>query len=411
MIMVTRRQEILWWMLIAFAISIPLSSFFSVRILVLTCVFGLIACTNHHMLLKMMRNGWDLMLMLAILIVGLSYTTDLNTGVQVLETNFCLFALPLVFAFYIPKDSSKMEKLLLVFLLGVVISSIIMVGNSSIEYIEVQDISLFTYYGLTDSMGFQPTYFAYYLSFGICVALYVLYTSQFTIPRSVLLVAILFLFLVLMLTGSQTAYLGLLLILSFFILKYFFDESKGSTKVVASLSFLLLISMLLVNYFDLNRLMTGLEEGTDFWERSILWDAALKANPSPIFGVGTGDYRIVLNQYYQSQGMTAFAEGNYNSHNQFIHIYFSNGIFGLLTVCIMICRPLYLSFKVQNPLGILIIFPFIIYGITEVFLGRYQGLVFFVFCHQLVINQYYQIKPRLVFNDVDAHITKYPFTR
>lgn len=410
--MVTGRQRILWWILMIFAISIPLSSFLSVRILVLASVFGLIACSNRQVLARLMRNAWDLMLFIATLIFGLIYTTDQNTGIQVLETNFCLFALPLVFALYIPFESSKIEQLQLVFLSGVVVSSIIMVGAALIKYQEIQDVSVFTYYGLTDTMGFQPTYFAYYLSFGICMALYTIYTNQSKVPRYVLLATILFLFLVLMLTASQTVYLGLLLILSFFILKFFFDGSESSTKVVASFSFLLLVSMLLFNHFDLNMLMMDSVERTDFWERFTLWDAALKANPNPIFGVGTGDFKTVLNQYYQSRGMTLFAEESYNSHNQFIQIYFSNGIFGLLALCIMICRPLYLSFKIQNPLGILVIFPFIIYGITEVFLGRYQGVVFFVFCHQLVVNQYYQIKPKLVLNDENArnahHLVRRP---
>jgi O-antigen ligase len=148
--------------------------------------------------------------------------------------------------------------------------------------------------------------------------------------------------------------------------------------------------------------MTDAVEGTDFWERFTLWDAALKANPNPIFGVGTGDYKVVLNQYFHSQGLSFFAEESYNSHNQFIQMYFSNGIFGLLSLCIIILRPLYLSFKVQNPLGILIIFPFITYGITEVFLGRYQGVVFFVFCHQLVVAKYYLIKPKFILDEVNT---------
>ncbi len=396
MIPTNRRQKILWWMLKVFALSVPLSSFISIRILVLASVFGLFTCSSSQVPLKLARNAWDLMLFIATLIFGLTYTTNLSAGVQVLETSFCLFALPLVFAFCVPMDTSRINKLFLMFLSGLAIGSLIMIGSSSLKYIESLDISKFTYYNLTDTLGFQPTYFAYYVSFGICLLLYGLYTNQFKIPRFILLVGILFLFLVLMLTASRTAYPGLLLILSFFILRYFFGESESSTKLIALVSVFLLLSMLFFNHFDLNTSMADVVEGTDYWERFTLWDAALQANPSPLLGVGTGDYKAVLNQYYVSQGLTLFAVESYNSHNQFIQMYFSNGILGLIALCIIICRPLYLSFKIQNPLGILIIFPFIIYGITEVFLGRFQGIVFFVFCHQLVVTQYYLIKPRLI---------------
>jgi O-antigen ligase len=386
-------------MLQVFALSIPLSSFLSIRILVLTAIFGLFAFRSSNFLVRLARSAWDLLLFIAILILGLTYTSNLQAGTQVMETSFSLFALPFVIAFCIPLDNSRVNKLFLMYLSGLVISSLIMICSSSLKYSQSLNITEFTYYNLTDSLGFQPTYFAYYLSFGICLMLYGLYTNRLDIPQLILLIGILFLFLVLMLTASQTAYLGLLLILSFFILRYFFGESGRSTKTVALASVVLLLSLLLFNHFDLNTEMANAVIETDFWERFTLWDAAIQANPNPIFGVGTGDYKFVLNQYYLSQGMALYAEENYNSHNQFIQIYFSNGIFGLLTLCIMICRPLYLSFKIQNPLGILVIFPFIIYGITEVFLGRYQGVVFFAFCHQLVVNQYYLIKPRLILSE------------
>jgi O-antigen ligase len=397
-----RRQKILWWMLNIFALSIPLSSFISIRILVLASVFGLFASGFSQVSLKLARNAWDLMLFIATLLFGLFYTTDLSAGVQVLETSFCLFALPLVFAFCVPMDKSRINKLFLMYLSGLAISSLIMIGNSSFKYMESLDISKFTYYNLTDTLGFQPTYFAYYLSFGICLLLYELYTKQLNIPRFVLFIGIVFLFVTLMLTASRTAYPGLLLIMSFFILRYFFGESERSTQVSALVSAFLLLSTLLLNHYELNTSMTNAVERTDFWERFTLWDSALKANPNPIFGVGTGDYKVVLNHYFQSQGLALFAEESFNSHNQFIQMYFSNVIFGFLVLCIIISRPLYLSFKVQNPLGILIIFPFITYGITEVFLGRYQGIVFFVFCHQLVVAKYYLIKPKLILDEINT---------
>jgi hypothetical protein len=111
-----RRQKILWWMLNIFALSIPLSSFISIRILVLASVFGLFASGFSQVSLKLARNAWDLMLFIATLLFGLFYTTDLSAGVQVLETSFCLFALPLVFAFCVPMDKSRINKLFLMYL-------------------------------------------------------------------------------------------------------------------------------------------------------------------------------------------------------------------------------------------------------------------------------------------------------
>ena len=55
-----------------------------------------------------------------------------------------------------------------------------------------------------------------------------------------------------------------------------------------------------------------------------------------------------------------------------------------------------LSFKNNNSFGVLVFFPFLIYGVTEVFLGRYQGVIFFALLHQVFINRL--IIPKLEFD-------------
>ena len=189
----------------------------------------------------------------------------------------------------------------------------------------------------------------------------------------------------LILVGGSTSYVSLLLIFSFFLLKYFLDPQPG-----AKLKVTIVIILLLVSLFVVHSLKVTYKD--NYWERSVLWNSAIKANPNPLIGVGTGDYKTVLNDYYLSHNLEEFAKESYNSHNQFIQFYFSNGIIGLIILVIMIGRPLYLSVRSQNALGILLMFPFIIYGVTEVFLGRYQGVVFFALLHQIVIYQYYSLK-------------------
>jgi O-antigen ligase len=131
----------------------------------------------------------------------------------------------------------------------------------------------------------------------------------------------------------------------------------------------------------------GIKSLNDSWDRLILWESAIEALPDPVFGVGTGDYKTVLNQYYSDHQMKRFASESFNSHNQLIQLLFSNGLLGVSAFLLMIVRPLYLSYKNENILAMLCFFPFLIYGVTEVFLGRYQGIVFFVFIHQFFMIQ------------------------
>ncbi|MFN9898805.1 MAG: hypothetical protein ACK55Z_08445, partial [bacterium] len=66
----------------------------------------------------------------------------------------------------------------------------------------------------------------------------------------------------------------------------------------------------------------------------------------------------------------------------------SNGMIGLIAFLLMMVRPLYLATGAKDLLGLLLLYPFVLYGITEVFLGRYQGVVFFGFVHQILIAYY-----------------------
>jgi O-antigen ligase len=214
-----------------------------------------------------------------------------------------------------------------------------------------------------------------------------------TLHPAIVSAAIAFFFLMLMLTGGQTAFMSLLLVSSFFILRFILEEKTGYRKLTATLVSVMIICMFLISARD-----HGMREDilNDSWDRLELWKSAFLANPDALFGVGTGDYKIILNEYYQAHGMERFAKDSYNSHNQFIQVYFSNGILGLITVIVLMCRPLYLSVKNDYSFGILVFFPFIIYGMTEVFLGRYQGIIFFALLHQLFIRYYGSVKPAFI---------------
>lgn len=380
---VNLRQNILWWILNIFAFSIPLSSFVSVRLLVLASVFGLFAGNTRQLFLRLSRNAWDLILFIATLLFGLSYTINVDTGIRVLETSYSLLALPLIFAFKTPMDKSKIYRLFLMYVLGLAIGCLLMLGISFLKYVESLNLSEFTYYNLTDSLGFQPTYYAYYLILGISGFLYGTYYEWVKAPLGLILTVLTFFYLTLILSGGVTALIGLIFILAFFILKYLLDKRTTRKSVVFFFSSVMLFLVLGLSYYD--SLGAGPDFRTDYWERGILWRMAIDANLSPIFGVGTGDYREVLNDYFVQHDMRAFANESLNSHNQYIQTYFSNGLIGLVSLLVLLLRPFYFSYRDQNPLGILFIFPFIIYGVTEVFLGRYQGVVLFVFVHQFIM--------------------------
>lgn len=375
-----------YWSLLIFIFFIPISSFISVRLLVLTSILSLINKRDSNLLFA----SWDITIYLLVLIVGLVYTLNLEIGFKVLETSFSFIAIPFVISNLDYIQKQRISQIFYSFIMGLVVGCLTCLITALTKFLSTEDIQVFFFYKLTDVINFHPTYFAYYLIFSITYIIYILYYGIEETHKLIWLSILVFFFIMLILTGGKTTFISLLMIFSFFILKYLLEESTRDKKVVFFVIVCLLIGLFATNY--INSFDAQFSSQNDYWERSQLWESALVANPNPIIGVGTGDYKTILNEYYISHGMIEFAKDSFNSHNQFIQIYFSNGIIGLFAVLVLIGRPLYLSVRSQNTLGILLIFPFIIYGVTEVFLGRYQGVVFFALLHQIVIYQHYSTR-------------------
>lgn len=374
-------------LLLSVVFVVPISSFISVRLLFITLLISLV----NHRWSNLVRVSWDLIVFLLILVIGLTYTINFDIGFKVLETSFSFLAVPIIVFQIKDLNEKKGNQIFYSFILGLTVASFICLLNAVSSFIESEDIEAFFFYQLTDVLNLHPTYLAYYLIFAITFALYELYYRNSFINPVLIVLAIAFFFFMLMLTGGTTSFISLLFVFSFFILKSFLDKNTKTNRLAFAL-----VSTMMILMFTINSMERNGPQSNDSWDRFDLWKSAISANPNFLFGVGTGDYKGVLNEFYLTHGMEKFANQSLNSHNQFIQVYFSNGLLGLVAVLILLVRPLYLSFKNNNSFGVLVFFPFLIYGVTEVFLGRYQGVIFFALLHQVFINRL--IIPKLEFD-------------
>jgi len=377
-------EKILIWALCALLFCIPGSQWLSTRVLIVVLAISLFAGRYNFQLL--FYRAWDVGFYLLVLLAGLIYTANLDLGLRVLETSFSLLAVPFIFSKIPVIDDKLFNRLYLSFALGLVAAGIVALSNAFYQYSTTHEINVFFFYNLTQIIDSHPTYFAYYLIFALTVVLYKLYYETPVVSVAISVCLAIFFFIVLTLTGGSTAFISLLLILSFFILKYTLENTTRNKKVVLLLVCFMLVILFVMNSADYWYEQLALQ--SDYWERSELWKSAILANSNPLIGVGTGDYTSVLNEYYRAHGLSEFAESSYNSHNQFTQVYLSNGLIGLLAIILISGRPLYLALRDRFPFGILIFFPIVIYGMNEVILGRFQGVIFFVLMHQLLIAYY-----------------------
>ena len=377
-------------LLFFFVFTIPISQFLSVRLFLVTLLFSFLLKGNPR---RILVQAWDIVLFMLVLLLGLSYSEDLETGWKVIETSLSLLALPVVFNKFEDFNKERLHRVFYAFACGLFIASLICLINASYAYFKTGNIDVFFFDKLVDIIDSHPTYLAYYLIVVMTFGFYLLYYEKINYSPFRIVGFLLFFFLILILTGGLTAFVSILLVFSFFVLKYLLEEkSKRQTLTVC------VVAVMMVAMFVMNTV--NLKEKNDYWERLVLWESALKATPDVIWGVGTGDYKKVLNEYYVSHNLSKFAYSSYNSHNQFIEVLFSNGLVGVFSLLLLVGRPLYLSVRNQNLLGSLTFFPFIIYGMTEVFLGRYQGVVFFALLHQSFVTYYLSHKPSFSLKDV-----------
>ncbi|HZY80873.1 MAG TPA: O-antigen ligase family protein [Cyclobacteriaceae bacterium] len=367
---------------LVFVFTIPISTFVSTRLLFVALVLSFFLKWDGNFINRLVRNSWEIFFYLIVLAFGILYSEDKSLAGRVLETSFSLAAIPLVVAKFGDVERSKIRNIIYAFTLGVVVAGLVCLVNATIRYYQTSDRTVFVFNELTDIIGSHPTYLAYYIIFVLTVWLYWLYDNEAPMGRFRWLPLCVFLFGLLILTGGHTAYISLLLIFSFFILKTITEAITKDKVTLASTIVLMLVAMFIVNSLDYWGNQAVLRN--DYWERSSLWEAAIRANWSPLFGVGTGDYNLVLNKYYMTHGLEKFALESLNSHNQFIQIYLSNGLLGVVAMIILLGRPLITAVGTQQSLVKLAFFPFVIYGMNEVFLGRYQGVVFFALLHQII---------------------------
>jgi O-antigen ligase len=381
-----RKEKIYFYLVLLFLFTIPISSFLSTRILIVTLAFSLFLRVTFS---NIFRQAWSIALYLGVLLIGLLYSTDKVAGLRLLETSFSLFCIPIIFTRIRGLDEKIVERIFYAFCAGLLFAGLLSIGYAAGRYVQFGDPQVFYFYQLTDLLGFHPTYMAYHLILALTYCTYSLYHRQGSVHPGWLIVVILFFFGLLLLTGGHTAFIGFLLVCAYFVMRFFTDKNNTYTRVGFAVVLVMVISLFIVSStgrVDRNEVLSD-----DGWDRYILWESAVRATPG-IFGVGTGDYRQAIQEYYVAQNLDEFAGEAYNAHNQFIQILFSNGIPGVLALIILLIHPLYVVYKDQHVIGLLTLFPFIIYSVTEVFLGRYQGVVLFAVVHQLWLTYHYSGK-------------------
>ncbi|QII69367.1 O-antigen ligase family protein [Apibacter sp. B3706] len=176
------------------------------------------------------------------------------------------------------------------------------------------------------------------------------FKSSFTIKQSVLITAIVFIFIVIFITLFP------------YTIKKYTTVSFGNMDKIGKLD-----EVENPEGEIYNSLVT----------RISIWKSALDLSKRNIwFGVGASDGKRKLFDYYYETDQMFLFKYKFPVHNQYLDYLIRFGIVGLVLLIIFMALPLYIGFKLHNSLIIYYSLSFIVANITDDFLIRFDGIVF-----------------------------------
>jgi len=119
--------------------------------------------------------------------------------------------------------------------------------------------------------------------------------------------------------------------------------------------------------------------------RIVNWTCSIRViKDNLLFGVGTGDDKIYLNQCYQNYNMGVNSM-YLNAHNQFLQVGLSLGLFGLTLFLLTLFSPVLIAIRNNNQLFIVFIWLFVFSCLTISLFESQNGTLFYAFFNSLMV--------------------------
>lgn len=330
----------------------------------------------------------------ALFILGMFYTENLAAGKFNLEKKLSLFVLPVVLGTTRHLDRSLLHAALKFFVASCMAASFLCLVNGLYHYIVFNDHSYFFYENLSSVLHSHPIYFAAYLCFSMLILLHFTMRNFNLVKRHqriFLILALVYLFMFIVLLSARMVLLFLFLyMISFTAFSLAKKRKMKSVYFIIALicvTFILLISGsdFLRERFtklvetDLSVTQGGKENGLTI--RLVKWKCSTEGIfENPVLGTGTGDAVDYLVSCYERKNFWGmYPQYRFNSHNQYLETALTLGLLGLSVFILCLFLPFMEAIKNNEHLFLSFLALFSFCCITESFLERQQGIVFFTF--------------------------------
>lgn len=343
------------------------------------------------------------LLFIFINVFGILYSENKTIALKNIGSKIYILFFLLVFVSNHQKINKNRKTLMIFFIFGNIISSLICLfiafynslnfENNSITF----NASILEGYTFLNSITYPGNYFFYdkfsiflhpsYFSISIILSIIFLFfiRKEGCIDKNLLtnlfsnklLIGFLIIFhiIIVFLLSSKANFLALLTIL--FII---FISSRIKYKYIYIIALLIFSIIFVTRNSRFNFYLTNPAEETTKNSRLEIWESVLELSlENPIFGTGIGDSNSELLKKFEDNKHQNFKKSNYNAHNFFLEVLLSMGLTGLIVFLGIYFFAALIAVKQQNNILLLFLILTAINLFFESMLNRIAGVIFWSF--------------------------------
>ncbi|MBN1251757.1 MAG: O-antigen ligase family protein [Bacteroidales bacterium] len=349
-------------------------------------------------------------------VLALLYSSNIDNGLYEIQKKLSMLLFPLIIIGSNDKLKNNYQIILTTFVIGNLIASIYLLSNAFFSNLIIENGSWYikhwhwkgfeqySFWQLVNmrisnfsasffSVLLHPSYFAMYIIFSITILIYQfknkIYKKKFNI---LIFSTIAFFLFIIYLLQSRAGFLSLFFVIIFLVLfelKIYRNKRLllgGLILIIIGFSFIFFSINMQSGFSKLNNLLSKenkmemIKQDTRFetWFSAI---EIIKEN----FWFGTSPDRLSdeLSKKYIKYNFFDAEDHKLNTHNQYLESFASLGIFGIISLLIILILGIYHSLKTKNYLLFYLILILSINFLFEAILNRIAGAIFMMFFYSI----------------------------
>ncbi len=399
-------------------ILLAIAPLYNMRVAIwLIPVTGILFLINFSNLRKEKHQNYYLLLPVVfflVLAIGLSYTSNFERGIKIIERFLSFAVLPVIFYTSASLVNSNRYKIIKTYIYANVVFFIITFLYALYRQLDISinkalgiNWYYFYRYDFLSVFNQHPTYVAMMTLLAISFLLFDNIGLNFS--KKKILSLVILLSLGILFTGSRQGYIQYFLIITMYFVQKIRTSLNKQSYIFGYFGGLIILALIAVNipiikerilvtlgveryYKFYYRKKYSLKNNPETQGRLLSWqDAWQLIKEKPILGQGTGDDNDALIAQYRKNGHTYLFQKGYNAHNSYIQWWLSGGIILLIVWLGLLFSILFKAVKRRD--GLLASFFIILFltGFTETFY-RVQGIIFIAYFYSFLMIAHHKLK-------------------